>query len=369
MAGKTFPGIGDLEDESAPLDLADAADTGATPAPAGQYYSGPTVVDDVKVEEGLKKLRALDAPPGAVTSEVDTALEITESGGHEMPGYRPSFFPGAPAPDGARGTLIGRSVADPVQAPAEREKPFDDRMRATLYGHMMHVPDLSVPSPEQPATQELALIDRSAPTAHAVEIYQPGASRRAAAGIPEPDSYPERDRYRSIPIEVETTSRGKVIVRTAIGMATIAAIIGAGVLWMRTNADEGEPPMRRTIAPPRLTEPPPAERVRPPVDIVPIRPLVPSPSGAAATARAAVPPPAPEPSSAEATDTGIDRPPAEHPKAAPEHSRAAATPAGRPEHRRTGGSASPDGTPSRGRSGKKPSVEDDPDGTLAPSIE
>ena len=42
MAGKTFPGIGDLEDEVPPLDPADAADS----AGSGSYYSGPTVVDD-----------------------------------------------------------------------------------------------------------------------------------------------------------------------------------------------------------------------------------------------------------------------------------------------------------------------------------
>ena len=48
MAGKTFPGIGDLEDES--LDPADGADSGATPTPSGPLYSGPTVVDDAKLE-------------------------------------------------------------------------------------------------------------------------------------------------------------------------------------------------------------------------------------------------------------------------------------------------------------------------------
>ncbi len=70
MAGKTFPGMGELEEQSA--DPADAADSGATPAPSGPFYSGPTVVDDVKVEEGLQKLRALDAPPAAVAGAIDT---------------------------------------------------------------------------------------------------------------------------------------------------------------------------------------------------------------------------------------------------------------------------------------------------------
>ena len=64
MAGKTFPGIGDLEDEVPPLDPADAADSSGN---SQSYYSGPTVVDDAKVEQGLKKLRSLDAPPGPLT--------------------------------------------------------------------------------------------------------------------------------------------------------------------------------------------------------------------------------------------------------------------------------------------------------------
>ena len=64
MAGKTFPGIGDLEDESPPVEPVDAADSDDNDdSDSRPFYSGPTVVDDMKVEEGLKKLRSLDAPP------------------------------------------------------------------------------------------------------------------------------------------------------------------------------------------------------------------------------------------------------------------------------------------------------------------
>jgi len=134
MAGKTFPGIGDLEDES--LDPADGADSGGTPASSGAYYSGPTVVDDAKLEASLQKVRSLDEPLTEVRGPEDSARELVESGAHDMPTFTP------PLPkDGGRGTFIGRSVAEPVAQPPA-EKPFDDRMRGTLYGHMLHLPDL-----------------------------------------------------------------------------------------------------------------------------------------------------------------------------------------------------------------------------------
>ena len=57
MAGKTFPGLATWRMRCPPLDPADAADSSDALA---SIYSGPTVVDDAKVEQGLKKLRSLD---------------------------------------------------------------------------------------------------------------------------------------------------------------------------------------------------------------------------------------------------------------------------------------------------------------------
>src|SRR6185312_406190 len=177
MAGKTFPGIGDAEDESSPTARADDGDTGSTPLPASPYYSGPTVVDDAKVEEGLQKLRSLDAPADdSLPAAVDTALDLVESGGHDRPG----FVPGA-LKDGGRGTFIGHSVVTPLPVAPPAEKPFDDRMRGTLYGHMLHLPDLVQAVPEEPTSRELTIVDRSAPTSHAVEVYQPARAYQAAA--------------------------------------------------------------------------------------------------------------------------------------------------------------------------------------------
>ena len=310
MAGKTFPGMGELEDQSADPD---AADSGATPAPSGPFYSGPTVVDDVKVEEGLQKLRALDAPPAAVAGAIDTAAEIVESDGHQAPvpaprsGHsyaQPSLH--APLKDGGRGTYIGHSVVDVVAPPVEPEKPYDDRMRGTLYGHMLHLPELKLPAPEEPSSRELTLVDQSAPTAQALEVYQPAAARavardlarRAAAGIPqEAEAFPRSDRYRSIPVEVDSGSHNKVLLRVGIAAAAIAAIVGAAVIWLHTSTEEPElqarpaatapqaaVPAAPIVAPARPATPPAA--VPPPVtatvDAPPPEPVVAKPPRAAA---------------------------------------------------------------------------------------
>src|SRR5450755_1085689 len=107
MAGKTFPGIGDLEDESPPLDPADAADSGNSQS----HYSGPTVVDEAKVEQGLKKLRSLDGPPGPLTGIHQAIADVLADPARATPAI--------PVPadllmpeitiDPSRGTAVGRS--------------------------------------------------------------------------------------------------------------------------------------------------------------------------------------------------------------------------------------------------------------------
>ena len=61
----------------------------------------------------------------------------------------------------------------PGVPPAEPEKPYDDRMRGTLFGHMLHLPELKLPAPEEPSSRELTIVDQSAPTSQALEVYQP----------------------------------------------------------------------------------------------------------------------------------------------------------------------------------------------------
>ncbi|HVV16164.1 MAG TPA: hypothetical protein VHH90_03095 [Polyangia bacterium] len=366
MAGKTFPGMGELEEQ--PTDPADAADSGATPAPSGPFYSGPTVVDDVKVEEGLQKLRALDVPPAAVTGAIDTAAEIVESGGQQTPPHGPS--PGkaslrAPLKDGGRGTYIGHSVTDVVPPPAEPEKPYDDRMRGTLFGHMLHLPELKLPPAEEPSSRELTIVDQSAPTGHALDIYRPEVARRAAAAIPqEAEAFPRSDRYPSIPIEVDSGPHKKIVLRAGIAAAAIAAIVGAAIIWLHTSTEEPELQGR-----PAATAAQPATPESPPI------------APAAAPAQPPPPPTAnkgPEPAAAAewpAARTDIKEP---HEAVRPTTERARSvgrsaappTPAGvaRPEHHRSSSSPAAD-APAKTRPAKRPSTVDDPDGTLAPSIE
>ncbi len=353
MAGKTFPGIGDLEDES--LDPADAEDTGATPAPGGPYYSGPTVVDDAKVEEGLQKLRSLDAPPTEIAAAEDSAGELIESGRHGMP----AFVPGFPK-DGGRETFIGHSIAQPLPAPAPEEKPYDDRMRGTLYGHMLHLPELNLPAPEEPSERALTIVDRNAPTSQAVEVYRPEAARRAAAAIPqEAEAFPRSDRYRSIPIELDdAVPKDKTLLRVGIAAAAIAAIIGAALIWLHNTSQEPDVPPRPAAAA-QPAEPPPA---------VPAPPVAPPPPAARPTAETG------------SLDSAGSKPGRDVARPSTERARSlavrpATTPppaaAARPEHRRASPSAEPrdEPAPAKRKPSKRQTQEDDPDGTLAPSIE
>jgi len=354
MAGKTFPGIGDAEDESAPIRPSDAADSGATPAPISPYYSGPTVVDDAKVEEGLLKLRSLDAPSDLLPGEVDSALDIVESGGHQMPGWSSVVVK-----DGGRGTMIGHSVVPPAPiVPPGQEKPFDDRMRGTLYGHMLHLPDqLVLPAPEEPSSRELTIVDRGAPTSHAVEVYQPEAARRAAAGIPQAEAFPISNRYRSIPIDLDAGARRKTVIRVLTAAAAITAIVGAALIWLRMNSEEPDAPTRPTAAvlPAQPAPPPIAPPVAPPA-------AVPAPAVVVQPMAAPSPPPPVEPVPA------LTRP-------APERARTtatlrpasppSATPARTDRHRPPAGDSP---APVKPRPSKR-QVEDDPDGTLAPTIQ
>jgi hypothetical protein len=86
VAGKIFRGVGGDDDpslsrEAAPL-IADEDD-------AQGLNSGPTVVDDKKVEEVLRKLRSLDKPPGPLTG-ITTPLV--------QPVVQPIFDPGSSEP-------------------------------------------------------------------------------------------------------------------------------------------------------------------------------------------------------------------------------------------------------------------------------
>ena len=123
MAGKTFSGVGGENDGPEPYE-----------DDSRGVYSGPTVVDDGKVEASLKRLRSLDRPPGPLTGITEA---VADPGSGE-----PTQISELPR-SAARPTAVGRSLstpadAQPVTIPA-------DAARGTMFGRSIHLPDINAP--------------------------------------------------------------------------------------------------------------------------------------------------------------------------------------------------------------------------------
>src|SRR4051794_40971598 len=100
MAGKTFHGVGgDFDGETPPLgpDGAAAAmdDDGQEP------YSGPTIVDEAKIAESLKRLRSLDQPlhtlPGTLIGLAAPVLDAVTTPVLDPPSSEPTRIDDRPA--------------------------------------------------------------------------------------------------------------------------------------------------------------------------------------------------------------------------------------------------------------------------------
>jgi hypothetical protein len=382
MAGKTFPGIGDLEDEEPPLDAADAADS----AGSASFYSGPTVVDEAKVEQGLKKLRSLDAPPGPQTGIHRAVADAIADPARVTPKVPADAAPLIPeiTVDPSRGTAVGRSVSGPLPG-QQTTQPFDDKhLRGTMFGHGVHLPDIEPVrhAEEVDTSKALAVIERGKPTNQQIAIFQPGpyAHFRAtpAAEAPFP---PRTNRVQRTPIEVQPLPpRKKIVGRVLAAAACIGAIVVAALLWVRANTeDAGYPrpaagvPAARPIDLHPLAPPPPAtapEAIPPPEAAPSPQALLPRPSGAQPAPAQPVPSrPAPA-ARDQGTATAQPAKPAAAPPAPAHHSHAS----------RRHGEASAEGS-AKSDQGDKPqgaepkpargkrAVEEDPDATMAPSIE
>jgi hypothetical protein len=382
MAGKTFPGIGDLEDESPPLGPADAADSSNSQS----HYSGPTVVDEAKVEQGLKKLRSLDAPPGPLTGIHQAIADVLDDPTRATPqiAVPPALLMPEITIDPARGTAVGRSVSGPVVG-QQTTQPFDDRaLRGTMFGHGVHLPDLEEARRAQliETSKALAVVERGVPTTNEITVFQPGTyPQRMEIPLEDEPPCPRSARFHAedTPIELRTIlPRRKLFIRIVAAGAGIAAIVVAALLWVRST-DEADPGVRSaaTTPAPRPTKPIEARPVGAPLQPVP-QPPAPQP---AATA----PPPAPPtpeaktPSPALARDDlaaaalPVEAKPARRPHAASTHSERRHSPS--PEGAAEGAEklnegAKPDKAevPARPTRGKRP-IEDDPDATMAPTIE
>src|SRR5450631_1919374 len=365
MAGKTFPGIGDLEDEAPPLDPADAADSSGN---SQSHYSGPTVVDEAKVEQGLKKLRSLDGPPGPLTGIHQAIADVLADPACATPAI--------PVPadllmpeitiDPSRGTAVGRSVSGPVVG-QQTTQPFDDRaLRGTMFGHGVHLPDLEEARRAQlvETSKALAVVERGVPTTNEITVFQPGTYPQRADIPPGREPPPPRSNRlhaEDTPIELRTVlSRKKLLIRIAAAGASIAAIVVAALLWVRST-DEAESAARSAATSPAPRLPKPVEVqpiVAPSAPSAPSAAPAPLPTAPVPQPAAVAPAPAPEtksahPSSPHAASTRTDR----------HHSPGSS---GAP----AGGGAKPDKAeaPIRQSRSRRP-VEEDPDATMAPTIE
>jgi hypothetical protein len=401
MAGKTFPGIGDLEDEVPPLDPADAADSSNY---AQSHYSGPTVVDDAKVEQGLKKLRSLDAPPGPLTGIHQAIVEVLADPARATPAI--------PVPaellmpeitiDPSRGTAVGRSVSGPVVG-QQTTAPFDDRaLRGTMFGHGVHLPDLAEARRAMlvETSTALAVVERGVATTSEITVFQPGTyPQRSEIPLGREPPPPRSNRFQSqdTPIALRTVSPKKLVTRVAAAAAGIAAIVVAALLWVRSS-DEADLGGRAPVAvpvprPPKAVEvqqlaappaPPPSTPAPQPAPMAsataptaaPSMPAAKPPASTVARRAAATPPNDDDLAAATVpAETSPTRPssPAEstgrRPRSASAHSdrhRSAAS-------SEAGGAPKPDEAAKPDKldkpvRGKRP-VEEDPDATMAPSIE
>jgi hypothetical protein len=376
MAGKTLSGIG--EDESGKHELgADESDpsikvvkppsTRATDRMPMSTMIGimpivepplepPPYVDEDKVAEGLKRLRSLDEPLGPIPSSMPTLKEGIPVVGTPTP-VNPAAIATATAVEllRSRGTAHGHALSAAAGGQGTLPVSVDDRMKGTLLGHSLHLPDLpEVVEENRPA--EVRSIARVAPAGSLTPgemntDFSHGDARFF-------DSEPVNNEY-----EPEKHVRShKVMVRGLTVGAVASILVVAAIAWTRSHKAESP-----VVAPaPEVAAPAPAAPDNAPA---PATPHADQPAAAAVAAPAAAPdnsaaPPAP----AEATPPAAAAPTAR--AAHTKHEAAAATPRSSSTHSSSSAShAARPGEPARAITkpavpGKRAKIQDDPDGTL-----
>ena len=164
MAGKTFRGVGEDEAPSVRIDEDDYRPRLIDEDDARGLHSGPTVVDDQKVAEVLKKLRSLDKPPGPLTGVTEIVVDANSSEPTRLDSQPiqidtgPAVKLGGAAVTGAgsglasledvmyplkRATEVGRSPSTPAAGQPVTVPP--DAARGTLFGRSIHLPDVNAP--------------------------------------------------------------------------------------------------------------------------------------------------------------------------------------------------------------------------------
>jgi hypothetical protein len=365
MAGKTFHGIGDIGDEAPPLGPEGAApDTVDNPdsSDVRGVYSGPTVVDDDKVAEGLERLRSLEMPADYSEAVADM---VEDSSSSEPTKIGQPFL--------ARPTAVGRST-DSDHPPQEMMIP-NDPLRGTMFGHTVHLPDLHVavdaedvsssgpiyvppPTAQPPATTQMVRYeDRPRPFAGSTPFP------RNAQPFPLADVFPPHE--RDLRTETIPPLSRQPVVRFVIGIVALAALGGGAYAWMRQRAaadEEAIPAM--PVAPPAIGIEQPAAPPTPP-------PAVPAAAAAVPEATPAPPTP-PPPTPPVVAPVPVPAPPV----AAPVPTRSSPSSSerrrgSRSERTRTAAPAAADNEapapPPLAPKRKKPVIEEDPDATLPPS--
>jgi hypothetical protein len=423
MAGKTFTGIGieDLlkevppvgPDGAAPEPVPNAVEGGRGGSEEGDdirgVYSGPTVVDDDKVAEGLKRLRSLERttavgtgppalnplPEGEV-SELVADMDSSEPTKIGMPHQRP--------------TAVGRSQGDDV--PGQQMIVQPDNLRGTMFGHSVHLPDLQIPiDTDEGPSGPLYVPPKPAPATQLVPYRQPAHTMPNVDASPKPG--PTLRRGAAFPpnepdLRTETIPPlGKrTVARTAAAIVGLALLGGGGLAfrYYRANDVAGsapptELPVSSAAAP---GQPRPSSAAAAPSEPAagiggpaagtagPAAGVAGPPPGAAGppgTAAAAEPPPAPAakaspsgdpplgdstlPKHERAAATGEARPASAPPPLDDDAVRARRRPA-RPERRRAAAatpatvSPAPEVAP-KAAPHRKSAVDEDPDATLPPS--
>jgi hypothetical protein len=402
VAGKTFRGVG--ADEAPALDgLDDDRPRLIDEDDSRGLHSGPTVVDDQKVAEVLKKLRALDVPPGPLTGVTEVVLDSSSSEPTRLDsgdivldsGPSPRFDPNqaetGPARIDAltqslmRPTSIGRSASTPVVEQAVTIPA--DLARGTLFGRSIHVPDVNTPD-EAEIELSSGRVDFLAGAPPPSQPF-PLADRPAVV-VPPPTSAPARRFHTPYDADPHTqlvdAPRSKTLKRVVAFVGGIG-LAAAGLLAWWQYGGGGQASSTPAAVTPVATPTAPTVSPLPPVEApAGERAPGPAPAAAAAPITAKAPDEAPQPAPADtkttpaaATDTtpaaavpGADHAPAPVAAAATRHGSAHshARHAPPPERRAAAKSAAPtDSSPESAKpAAPKRKLDEDPDATMAPSL-
>jgi hypothetical protein len=269
----------------------------------------------------------------------------------------------------SRGTALGHALSAGVTDEGRLPVSLDERMKGTLLGHQLHLPDLpAVEDDTRPAEVRPVAATPAAPAPAPKAPFT--TESMPAADFPHGDS----PTFDSVPIadELEPQSqRGKLIARSAIFLAVLSVCLVAAIAWVRVRrGGDSSAPVEVHVALPGATTAidnsalggapaaPPTEPAAAAVPPAPAPPAGEAPPAPPAAAEAAIAPPPVAPAGLD--EARPSAPPA--PRAKPKH-HDVAPPGGvaKPAAPHAAHAAPP--PPTKSTNGKR-TKDEDPDGTL-----